>query len=140
MTGGNAPGGAAAGRGGAGAGAWTGRSRGGSGATGLAGGAWAGGDGAAGGNALARGGPFSLGEAAPQVVNRPPLLVEFLLEGSQPPGEPDLPEQGDNREHGDGQADQREKQRQSRTFDGGLGWSSAYVSADSEIRRVRAGL
>ena len=48
MTGGNAPGGAAVGRGTAGVGAWTGRSRGGSGATGLAGGAWAGGEGAAG--------------------------------------------------------------------------------------------
>jgi hypothetical protein len=59
---------------------------------------------------LARSGPFSLGEASPQLVNEPPLLVEFTLEGSQPPGEPDLPEQGDNREHREAQADQREKQ------------------------------
>jgi hypothetical protein len=59
---------------------------------------------------LARSGPFSLNEPAPQLVNRPPLFVEFPLEGSQPPGEPDLPKQGDNREHRDCQADQREKQ------------------------------
>jgi hypothetical protein len=71
-------------------------------------------------NRLALGGPFSPGEAAPQVVNRPPLLVEFLLERSQPPGEPDLPEQGDNREHRDGQADQREKRGNHVHFDGGL--------------------
>jgi hypothetical protein len=69
---------------------------------------------------LARSSPFSLGEAAPQLVYRPTLLIECPLEGSQPPGEPDLPKQGDNREHRDCQADQREKQGNHVHFDGGL--------------------
>jgi len=69
---------------------------------------------------LACSGSFSLGEAAPQLVNRPPLLVEFMLEGSQPPREPDLPQQGHDRKHREAEADQREKQGNHVHFDGEL--------------------
>jgi hypothetical protein len=57
-----------------------------------------------------RGSPLRLGEPASQLVDRPPLRVEFTLEGAEPPAEPDLPQKGDNREHGNAQADQREKE------------------------------
>jgi hypothetical protein len=60
---------------------------------------------------LGRGCSIGLCKPPPQVVDGPPLVVEFPLEDSQPAGEPDLPEQGNNREHGDPEADEREEQR-----------------------------
>jgi len=76
---------------------------------------------------LGRGCSIGLCEPPLQVIDRLPLVVEFPLEGSQPTGEPDLPEQGNNREHRDSQADEREEQR-NHVHESSRG--PVYVSAD----------
>jgi hypothetical protein len=74
-----------------------------------------------------RGRSIRLHEPPPQLVDRPPLVVEFPLEEPQPSGEPDLPHQGNNREHGDAQTDEREDQG---NYVHAASYGPIYVSAD----------